>query len=384
MAAKMATALIKTHMLVWARERAGLSIPEIASKMGEKEARIHEWESGQKQMTFNQAMKYAEKAHVPFGYFFVDTPPVEQLPVADLRTIGDANIGHYSLELTDLLKMMLECQIWYRDYMKANLIEPVSVVKSYSINSSVMDVVEDMRQKLSVGKYPTRGNYESYYRDLVNKIEELGILVMRQSNLGHFTRPLLVEEFRGFALTDNYAPIIFVNHSDVPSARLFTLIHELCHIWVGYTGVSDGSPQNHRNEEKFCNAVAAEFLVPQDEFSELWNHQLEDWRSNISPLVDHFRVSRWVIARKALSLSFISNAEFGRYIAMIKAEYDSRSNKNDAGPSYWVVKKSQLSTIFAKAVVRQAINGQILMRDAGWMLSINPSKVNTFAKELGI
>jgi Zn-dependent peptidase ImmA (M78 family) len=162
-----------------------------------------------------------------------------------------------------------------------------------------------MRQELGVAAHPERGRWEDYYRDLVDRIEGAGVMVMRESFLNHWTRPFSVDEFRGFAIADDQAPLIFINHADWPSARLFTLLHELCHIWLGVTGISDGDPSNKRQEEILCNQVAAEFLVPADEFDHLWNNDAEGWTDNIAELKTHFHVSSWVIARKALTMGKI-------------------------------------------------------------------------------
>lgn len=103
-----------------------------------------------------------------------------------------------------------------------------------------------------------------------------------------------------------------------PAARLFTLIHELAHIWIGKSGVSDASPDTHQREEIFCNAVAAEFLVPEAEFDTHWQHA-EDWKENLPVLEAHFRVSTWVIARRALTLRKISRDEYRNYVDDLQA-----------------------------------------------------------------
>jgi Zn-dependent peptidase ImmA (M78 family) len=252
------------------------------------------------------------------------------------------------------------------------------------MHSSIDIIVEDIRQALQVGLYPERGNSDAYYRDLIVRIELLGILVMRQANLGHFTRLLQVEEFRGFAITDEYAPVIFVNHADAPGARLFTLIHELCHIWIGHSGISDGDARTTRQEEMLCNAVAAEFLVPKEEFIQLWQPTPEHWQDNLAPLERHFRVSRWVLARRALTLQFIGYDDYARYIAGLKAEWQKRE-KSDGGPNYYRTKKAQISLPFSRAVVGQAMSGQILLREASSLLDgIKPANIPVFAKELGL
>lgn len=380
----MATANINSDMLTWARTRSGYSLSAFASKCAISEERLVQWESGTHTMTFNQAMHFAEKAHIPFGYLFLATPPVEMLPIPDLRTPGSHPVHQPSAELLDLVKLMLQRQEWYREYLRQQLVEQNPWVGRLSMHSSIDIIVEDIRQALQVGLYPERGNSDAYYRDLIVRIELLGILVMRQANLGHFTRLLQVEEFRGFAITDEYAPVIFVNHADAPGARLFTLIHELCHIWIGHSGISDGDARTTRQEEMLCNAVAAEFLVPKEEFIQLWQPTPEHWQDNLAPLERHFRVSRWVLARRALTLQFIGYDDYARYIAGLKAEWQKRE-KSDGGPNYYRTKKAQISLPFSRAVVGQAMSGQILLREASSLLDgIKPANIPVFAKELGL
>lgn len=379
----MAIANINTEMLIWARERSGFSVSEFARKCQVTEEKLVGWESGAKEITFNQAMTYANKAHIPFGYLFLDKPPIEELPIPDLRTVESRALDKASPELIEVTKLMLQRQEWYKEYLRQHFSAPCQVVGRFSVQDSVMKIVSDMRSKLSVGAHPDRGSWEDYYRDLVKRIEENGILVMRQADLGHHTRPLKVEEFRGFAIVDELAPIIFVNHADSPGARLFTLIHELCHIWIGQSGISDGSPSTHRKEEVLCNGVAAEFLVPEAEFSNLWSHAVDDWTENLVILEGHFHVSRWVLARRALTLIYIHSDEYASFIAEEKARYKKQSG--NGGPTYYKTKKSQISQLFSKAVVSQAMAGQLLLREAGQLLGgMKPGNIANFAEELGI
>ena len=379
----MTTANINTDMLTWARERSGISVPDFARRCGISEERLREWESGERKLTFNQAMRFAEKAHVPFGYLFLAKPPEEVLPIPDLRTLEGQGVQRPSAELLDLVKLMMQRQEWYREYLQQHFAQANPYVGRASYSDSVESIVEDIRACLGVEPHPTRGKWDDYYRDLVQRIESLGILVMRQGNLGHHSRPLNVDEFRGFAIVDEYAPIIFVNHSDALGARLFTLIHELCHIWIGQSGISDGNTNTHRQEEVLCNAVAAEFLVPAQEFRALWQQDSESWEDNLPPLEAHFHVSTWALARRALTLNFISQQEYGRYIFEQKMRHEQR--KGSGGPTYYQTKKAQISRQFSQAVVGEALSGQLLLREAGELLGgIKPGKIETFARELGV
>ncbi|MEA1988762.1 MAG: XRE family transcriptional regulator [Pseudomonadota bacterium] len=378
----MSTANINPEMLIWARERSGFSVSQFAKKMSKTEERLLEWETGHRLMTFKQALAFAEKAYIPFGYLFLSEPPVEELLLPDLRTIDGQGVRRPSAELLDLIKLMLQRQEWYKDYLQQQLVEPSTIVGSFSNSYGVVAIVTDMRLKLEVPEHPNRGSWEDYYRDLVSRIEALGILVMRQGDLGHFTRPLQVSEFRGFAIADSYAPMIFVNHADAPGARLFTLIHELCHIWIGQSGVSDGDTQTHRREEVLCNAVAAEFLVPEREFIGLWQSGLDSWRDNLPVLESRFHVSKWALARRALTCNYISQEEYCRYIADEKEAYKNRDSTG--GPTYYTTKKAQISQNFSKAVVSQALSGQMLLREAAQLLAMKPSNISNFAKELQV
>ena len=380
----MTTANINTTMLTWARERSGIAVSDFARRCGVSTDKLSEWETGHRPLTLKQAMTYAEKAHIPFGYLFLVQPPIDQLPIPDLRTVeGQAN-RKPSAELLDLIKLMQQRQEWYKDYLQQQFVGPNAIVSRFSVSDGVNTIVCDMRTALGVGNHPQRGSWEDYYRDLVNRIESVGVLVMRQSDLGHYTRPLRVDEFRGFAITDNYAPIIFVNHADALGARLFTLIHELCHIWIGQSGISDASTRTHRKEEILCNAVAAEFLVPATEFQAVWRKDLDHWQANLPALEAHFHVSTWALARRALTLNFITLDEYHGYINNQQSVYRAREEAG-SGPGYYRTQKARLSQRFARAVVSEALSGQLLLRDASLLLGgIKPDKIATFAKELGI
>ncbi|WP_198942543.1 ImmA/IrrE family metallo-endopeptidase [Methyloprofundus sedimenti] len=232
-------------------------------------------------------------------------------------------------------------------------------------------------------KSQRKGSWEDFLRLLIKKIEALGILVMRQGDLGHHSKPLSVDEFRGFAIFDEIAPVIFINQADVPSARLFTLIHELAHIWIGMSGVSDAAVQTDQKVEVLCNAIAAEFLVPAGEILGLW-HEYDNWTDNLPTLKSHFHVSEWVLVRRALTLKLIEYTEYIRYINKLKQDYINRSKQESGGPTYYLTKKSQLSERFSRAIVAEALSGRVLLRDAGHILKMKPNNIVKFAKELGV
>lgn len=186
-------------------------------------------------------------------------------------------------------------------------------VGRYSLEASIGDVAMDMRRVLGVDLDGARPNYDEYLRLLIRGAEAAGVLVMRSGIVGSNTRRRLdVGEFRGFAISNRYAPVVFINSSDAPSARLFTLMHELAHIWIGSSGVSRVGVEEDRREEIYCNAVAGEFLAPESVFRNGWRERLS-FEDNVSQLSSFFRVSALVVARRASDLGYISKAEYGEY-----------------------------------------------------------------------
>lgn len=372
-------ALVNPSLLTWSRERAGLSTEQVAKKLPVKPNRVQEWEAGETKPTFLQAQKWASLAHIPFGFLFLQQPPVEQLPLPDLRTVGGIAPQRPSLELLDTVRDSIRKQDWYLEYLQNEEHQPLAFVGRFNSRSQVAEVVDDIRRILRVNPDIARLDYDKYSRALIEAAETAGILVMRSGiALGNTHRKLEVSEFRGFAISNAYAPVIFVNSSDAPSARLFTLLHELAHIWIGSSGVSDGNTANGRDEERFCNAVAGEFLAPEAQFRTLWNADV-NWEENLAPLATRFHISKLAIGRRALDLGYISRAQYSAYYRMIlKAFQDKEGGAGD----YYRNVTAKNSPRLSKAVLTEAMSGGMLLRDAGHLLGVQPAKLRTLASRI--
>ena len=352
----------------------------LAKKMGVSEKKLELWEKGEQKPTFRQAQNFASKTHIPFGYLYLEEPPPLELPLPDLRTVGSEARKKPSPELLSLVSTIGLRQEWYRDYLLDNDSVGRFKPREFGLHSSVEEVVADMRKGLCINEGSFRGSWEEYYKLLIDRSEEAGILVMRQANLGSYKRKLLVSEFRGFALYDPVAPVIFVNQSDSPNARLFTLVHELAHIWIGASGVSDAKPDSHRREEALCNAIAGEFLVPAAEILDFWRRD-EDLQTNLIRLKARFPVSDWVIVRRAQTLKLISLTEYQDYVDAEGKLYRERAKKSGGG-NYYATKKTQISPRFARTLVREAMSGRVLLREASALLNVRPYNIVKLSKEL--
>ncbi|MDU9026197.1 XRE family transcriptional regulator [Pseudomonas corrugata] len=372
-------ALINPTILTWSRERAGLTAEDVAKKLPTKPDRVLEWEAGESRPTFRQAQHWANIAHVPFGFLFLKEPPSESLPLPDLRTLGGVPPERPSLNLLDTVKDVLRKQDWYLEYLQDQERDPLPFVGKFTTQTSVKEVVADIRRILAVDPEASRLNYDAYVRTLIEAAERAGILVMRSGiAVGNTHRKLDVAEFRGFAISNALAPIVFINSADADTARLFTLMHELAHIWIGSSGVSDGGNPGGRREEVFCNAVAGEFLAPEEEFRAAWKDDI-DWHGNLAPLAARFHVSNLVIGRRARDLGYISNDQYGIYYRQTLRLFQ---DKEGGGGDYYRTAKAKNSTHFSKAVLTETMSGRMLLRDAGRLLGVQPANLRTYANKL--
>lgn len=376
---------INPAVLRWMRERCGVDLATAAESAAVKPEQLIAWETGDgKPPTFRQAQKLSQALHAPFGYLFLREPPIEELPLPDLRTVADVPRGRPSIDLLDTVRLALQRQSWYLDFLRDQEAHPLSFVGRFSASDDVKKVAANIRAELSIDVEQGQRTWDVYSRQLIDAAERVGILVMRSGIVGNNThRKLDVGEFRGFAISDTLAPLVFINSADAPTARLFTLLHELAHIWIGSSGISNVSPDNTRREEVFCNAVAGEFLAPSDVFIPLWKTSRTDPDPALvtSELAQKFHVSRLVVMRRALDLGLVDRQT---YIDHYQSELDAFRNQEGGGGNFYRNAGAKNSARFARAVVTEAFSGRLLLRDAGRLLGVQPGKLRQFAEELGI
>lgn len=375
-----AKAHINPNILRWMRERGGLDVSDAAHAASLSPDQLIRWEAGESQPTFIQAQKLAQALHAPFGYLFLAEPPAENLPLPDLRTVGGTPVPRPSLDLLDTIRLSLQRQAWYLDHLHDQDAEPLTFVARFATAAPVRAVAADMRTVLGIDVENGQRTWEVYFRQLVEAAEAAGILIMRSGIVGNNThRPLDVAEFRGFAISHALAPLVFINSADAPAARLFTLMHELAHLWVGSSGISNASPGNARHEEMFCNAVAGEFLAPHDVFTPLWTASTASLRERLAELAQRFHVSRLVIMRRALDLGLVDHATYWQHY---QAELAAFRDKSGGVGNFYRNASVKNSKRFARAVLAETLSGRLLLRDAGRLLGVQPGKLRLLAGEL--
>lgn len=303
----------------WAIQRAGYSVDDYVAKY----PKMADWMEGVKQPTIKQLEEFAQRVYLPLGFLFLENIPTENIPFPVFR--GDAGrYDHFDLNVYDTVNAVQQRQDWLEDYIKDNEIETCGFVGCATLKTSVSEAVATLRRYLQLENRWAFGlkTTNMAVSKLTEKLEEAGVFLVYNGVVGNNThRVLKVSECRGFALVNEFAPYIFVNSADAPAAQLFTLIHEAAHLMLGVSaGHAETNTLSEDVTERWCDAVAAEFLVPEVELRQIWDGDLKKMCRN-------FKVSELVIVRRAHDLGLMTNEEYQKFWI----EYRNRPVKKKAG-----------------------------------------------------
>ncbi len=375
---------VKPSLLVWAGERSGVDAQSLEARF----PRLSSWRSGDARPTFRQLEAFASATHTAFGYFLLESPPDLVLPIADFRSLGGSEVSEPSTNLLDTIHECTLRQSWYRDYLIREGAEPVAWIGKFDVATDPKVAAQELRRSLNFEVDSRKGfaDWSAAFSYLIRTIEGQGALVMVNGVVGSNThRKLDPEEFRGFSLVDDLAPLIFVNGADTRAAQIFYLIHEYAHLWIAQGGVSDASLEQASGNavERWCNAVAAEVLVPSHSLRNLFPALVEN-ANRISELAKTYRCSGSVVLYRFLDLKLISRTEFESLLKEQKEKFAGAA-KVSAGGNFYATLPRRVSPTFAAAVISSALSGQSDSREAKRILGI--SKTSTFdelARRLGI
>jgi Zn-dependent peptidase ImmA (M78 family) len=344
--------------------------------------RLEAWERGELHPTLKQLERFAKATFTPVGYLFLDQPPVERVPIPDFRTVARARRDHPSPDLLDTIYVCQQRQEWYRSFARAMGELPLDFVGWARLGSDEVATAERIRSTLGFDVEARRHlpTWTEALRRFIALADSLGVLVMASSVVGNNNhRHLDPDEFRGFALADPLAPLVFINGADTKAAQMFTLAHELAHVWLGQSAVSNAQAlaEPAQETERWCNRVAAELLVP----LELVRADYDPGApltSELERLARRFKVSTLVILRRIHDAGGISRAE-------LWAAYDEELTRlmampRGGGGNFYLTLPARVSKRFARALVVSTLEGRTSFTESFRLLGVK--KLATF-QELG-
>lgn len=383
----MTRAPVNPTLITWARERAGLDLATLANRF----PKLGEWENGRLRPTFKQLDAFVLKVHVPVGYLFLSEPRIESVPIADFRTIAGTPRAKPSPDLLDVIYACQARQTWYRSYSLTEKLDGLPFISSASRNHSTIDFAAQIAATLgfTVEIRCECSSWEDAMDRFVAATDDAGILVMESGIVGsNASRALDHEEFRGFALSDSRAPLVFVNSADTKAGQMFTLANALAHLWLGSSGLFDTQGElvvDSRSIEAHYNAVAAELLVP----LEALKREISDAESlsNATKRLSRiFKVSSLLILRRLFDAEWLGRGRFDEGWRDENKRLTSLARQRQGvGGGRYRTTDSRVSKRFTKALITSTLEGQTLFRDAYRMLDVRrTSSFERLARQVGV
>jgi Zn-dependent peptidase ImmA (M78 family)/DNA-binding XRE family transcriptional regulator len=386
-------AYITPNVLKWARESARMTEEAAAAKASVTVDRLKEWEAGESQPTIRQAQTLAKAYKRPFALFFLPEIPRDFQPLQDFRKPGSKTLTTSSIFI---IREIQQKSAWIGDVYSENQEEKLAFVGRFSIKDNPQTVANDILATLKInpGSYKT----DNPIKEWIDAAETNGIFVSRTSFI-HSRLKLDSEELQGFAIADPYAPFVFVNSDDWNAPQLFTLVHELAHIWIAETGISNAVEPEIRHKGKFhpvelfCNEVAANALMPIEIVSSFDTVSFQNLK-DVYKVARQLGVSSFAILVRALKLNIISAPHYQKlkkhadidYAEFLKREAEKKAIQKEkdqpGGPNYFLLQLNRNSRLFTQTVLDAFRGGIIEPTLASNLLNVQTNKFQKLESQL--
>jgi len=368
------------------REILKLAAERIGGNITVEFPKLADWLSGDPYPTVKQLAEFSKAVHIPFGYFFLNKLPELKTGVPLFRTEEALPSEDYSDELRDTIRIVQNRQEWLKEYQLNEGATPLPFVNSFDETDNPCVVAQAIRKTLQLldDWAGSMSNWESALKYLLGKTEEAGMYLTINGVVENNThRPLNPDEFRGFVLADNYAPCIFINGKDFTAAKMFTLAHELAHIWLGKSAAFDLQFMHPSEDttEKFCNQVAAEFLVPQHLLQKKWE-QIKDSSELIEEVARQFKVSQIVAARRLLDTRKLTQKQFFDFYNDYQTRWQAFQKTKKPGGDFYNTQYYRVGKHFFRQVLTAAKEGKLLYTDAYKLTGLYGKTFSHFENDL--
>jgi len=376
---------IQPEMLRWARKTVGLSVPDVAQMLKRDTEEIEAWESGLGYPSYVQLEKLAYQVYKrPLAVFFLPSPPEEAIPQHEFRTLPDADLQTLGRDTHLHIRRAHAYQLALKELFDGRNPAEVRIWQSLSLSpaKAIGKQAEAIRQFLGVtlAAQISWKTDESALKHWRSAIEDAGIFV--------FKAAFKDKDISGFCLMDEHLPVIYLNNSTSKTRQTFSLLHELAHLLLSMNGLSkfdpgyiERLPLAERQVERFCNAVAAEILIPSSDFSE----QAKDFPQNIERVSEDYFVNlanRYGVSREAVLRRFLDQGRVTQDFYENKAKQWAAQKKESGGGNWYLNQGAYLSDRFAKEVVSRHYRHQITLEQAADFLGIKPKNFAGFEERV--
>lgn len=359
-------------------QKLNYSEDDIVKAFGKRKAKeFNEFSDGNSknfEIETDKLIKFADILNIPFAFIFLNELPKKEKLLADFR----AEKKEFSNNLQVCIESSKKKQEWFRSYLIRNGYDKFLNNNDFDSEESLIKEIKKLID-FDKAKNISKGTRFIYMKDALEKKN----FIVQQSGISQneTKKNIQLDECRGYAIYDEYAPLIFINSKDTSeNGKIFTLLHELSHILLKHSGVS--SYDFNIEEEYKCNNIAGEILMPLKEFKEQWDKNISA-KENVNKISLHFKniASPLAIITKAAINNFINYEEYERlkniYLNKIPKE------RKSSGGNYYINVIASNSKNFAVSVIADTLNGYETYKDAINLLDIKSVKsFNNLAKEL--
>lgn len=381
-------AYITAKVFKWARESARMTEAIAASKVAVSVEKLRDWENGEDYPTIRQAQFLAKAYRRPFALFFLPDVPTDFQPLQDFRKTGSKELSTSSIFI---IREIQQKQAWIREVNEENAVNRVPFIGKFTIKDNPVLVANDILATLKIN--PLKYSSSNPIIEWIDKAESNGVYISRTSFI-HSRLKLDSNEIQGFAIADSYAPFIFINSDDWNAPQLFTLVHELAHLWIAETGISNDvepsfiSAGDKNPIELFCNEVAANALMPRT-FLDGLDSKAFDHAKEVFKNARLIGVSSFALLVRALNLNLISFSTYKQLKHFADVEYNAFLTREEAkkrkqkekdksgGPNFFLLQLNRNSRLFTQTVLDAFRGGAIEPTMASNLLNV---QVNKFPK----
>lgn len=381
-------AYITPNVLKWARESARMPEEVACAKVSVSIEKLKEWENGDSLPTIRQAQTLAKAYKRPFALLFLPEIPRDFQPLQDFRKSGSKPFSTSSIFI---IRETQQKQSWIRDLYEENKEKKLPFVGKFNIKDNPEEVAKDILKTLDIN--PANYQSDNPIKVWIEKAESKGIFISRTSFI-HSKLKLDSEELQGFAISDEFAPFVFINSDDWNAPQLFTLVHELAHIWIAESGISNEIEQDVNDKDKyhpvelFCNEVAANALIPKEIINNLDNITFKNSRE-IFKSAKSLGISSFAFLVRAYKLKLINYATYQslkkdaeyEFVEFLKREAEKKAKQKEkekkGGPDYFLLQLNRNSRLFTQTVLDTFRGGGIEPSLASNLLNV---QINKFQK----
>jgi len=366
---------VQPEVMRWARQSIGLSVSDVALRLKRPAEEIEAWEAGDAFPSYPQLEKLAYQIYKrPLAVFFLPSPPEEASPTREFRTLPTDELLTLAVDTHLHIRHAHAFQLALKELFGARNPSEHCIWQESSLSraGSIVGQAASVRDYLGITlDEQTRWKDDEHALKKWRKaIEDKGVFIFKES----FEQ----KDISGFCLVDSQFPVVYLNNSTTKTRQTFSLLHELAHLLLSVNGLSkfdqryvERLPDQEKQTEQFCNAIAAEILIPSPDFQIQAKQFPADIEraseQQLSDLAARYGVSREAVLRRFLDQDRVTAAFYER-----KATAWAAQQKKGTGGDWYASKNAYLSDRFAREVVSRHYKNQLSVNQAADMLGIKP------------